>query len=77
VHTLLVKSPQITFTYIPSLLSFAMAEMHIILATMFRRFDLKLVETHLDDIEFARDFMLPMPKAGHRNVKVVINGIRS
>jgi hypothetical protein len=54
-----------------------MAEMYIILATIFRRFDLKLVETHLDDIEFARDFMLPMPKAGHRNVKVVINGIRS
>ncbi|KAE9371557.1 cytochrome P450 [Stipitochalara longipes BDJ] len=52
----------------------AMAEMHIILATIFRRFDLQLVDTTRDDIEFERDFMLPIPKAGHRNVKVVVNG---
>ncbi len=53
-----------------------MAEMHIMLATIIRRFDLQLVDTTRDDIEFERDFMLPMPKAGHRNVNVVVRGIR-
>jgi len=56
--------------------SLAMAEMHIILASIFRRFDLQLVDTTRDDIEFERDFMLPMPKAGHRNVKVIVKATR-
>jgi hypothetical protein len=53
-----------------------MAEMHIMLATIFRRFDLQLVDTQRDDIEFERDFMLPMPKAGYQNVKVAVKGTR-
>jgi hypothetical protein len=46
------------------------------LATIFRRFDLQLVDTQRDDIEFERDFMLPMPKAGYQNVKVAVKGTR-
>jgi cytochrome P450 len=53
-----------------------MAEIHIILATIFRRFDLQLVETQLEDIQFDRDLMVPVPRKGHRNVKVVVKGTR-
>lgn len=56
--------------------SLAMAEIHIILATVFRRFELQLVDTSRDDIEFDRDFGVPVPKAGHRNVKVIVKGSR-
>jgi hypothetical protein len=46
-----------------------MAEIHIILAPIFRRFDLQLVETQLQDIQFDRDLIVPVPRKGHRNVR--------
>ncbi|CZR61665.1 uncharacterized protein PAC_11562 [Phialocephala subalpina] len=55
----------------------AMAEIQIMLATLFRRFDMQPMDTTLEDIEFDRDFMLPMPKAGHDNVKVAVKGTHS
>jgi hypothetical protein len=53
-----------------------MAEMHVILATIIRHFDLELVETERQDIEFDRDFMLPMRRASYRNLKSVVKGTR-
>ena len=53
-----------------------MAEIHITLATIFRRFDLQLVEAQLEDIQFDRDLMVPVPRKGHRNVKVVVKYTR-
>ena len=50
----------------------ALAEMHIALATIFRRFHLELFETTREDVDFERDLLVPVPKKGYRNVRVLV-----
>lgn len=52
--------------------SLAYAELHMALATVFRRFSFELYETDVSDVEMARDCVLPMPKLGSNGVRVIV-----
>ncbi|RWA09888.1 hypothetical protein EKO27_g5205 [Xylaria grammica] len=49
----------------------AMMELHVALATIFRRHDLELYEADYRDVEFAVDLVKPMPKPGSKGVRIV------
>ncbi|RYP09745.1 hypothetical protein DL764_001080 [Monosporascus ibericus] len=55
-------------------MNFAMAELYIGLATVFRRLDLELYETGRDAVDMAADYFVPIPKEGTEGVRVMING---
>lgn len=48
----------------------AHCELYLTLATMIRRFDLELVNTTREDVDFYYDFVLPFPKSGKHKVMV-------
>ena len=53
-------------------MNFANAELYIGLATLFRRVELKLFETHRDAVDMAADYFVPIPQAGTKGVRVVV-----
>ena len=42
------------------------------LAGVFRRFDLELFETTIEDVRMVRDAFVPAPRVGSKGVKVLI-----
>ncbi|KAK9415508.1 putative Trichodiene oxygenase [Seiridium unicorne] len=48
----------------------AMMELHVALATLFRRHELELHETSREDVDFAVDLVKPMPKHGSKSVQI-------
>ncbi|PNY20708.1 Trichodiene oxygenase [Tolypocladium capitatum] len=55
-------------------MNFAMAELYIGLATVFRRLDLELYETGRDAVDMAADYFVPIPKEGTEGIRVLVNG---
>ncbi|KAE8353260.1 cytochrome P450 [Aspergillus coremiiformis] len=53
-------------------INLAYAELFLTLATLVRRFELKLIDTTLDDVEPYRDHFLIVPKNGQTGVKVLV-----
>lgn len=47
-------------------------EIYITLANVFRRFELKLYETDVSDVEMAHDFFVPMPRMDSKGVRVQV-----
>lgn len=58
----------------PVVISLAYAELYITIATIFRRFELRLFETNEEDVEMAHDFFIPVPRLGSKGVRVVVEG---
>ena len=57
--------------FVRSLHSLAMAELHLTIATLFRRFELELFDTYRErDIDNVRDFFLGEPHPDTRGVRV-------
>ena len=52
--------------------SLAQAELHIALASVFRRFTFELYETDVTDVALAYDWLLPAPKLGSKGVRVKV-----
>ena len=50
--------------------SLALAELHLALATVFRRFSFELYETDVSDVTLAHDCSLPSPKLDTKGVRV-------
>jgi hypothetical protein len=57
--------------------SLAYMEAYIALATVMRRFELRLYETDVSDIEVAHDFFLPCAKLDSKGVRVKVLGAQS
>ncbi|KAF2730233.1 putative cytochrome P450 [Polyplosphaeria fusca] len=53
-------------------MNLAYAELFLTLAFVFRRFDLELYETPIEDVRFARDGFLAMPRVGSKGVRVLV-----
>ena len=51
--------------------SLAHAEMHMLLATLFRKYELKLFETDVSDVRIVHDFFLPSPRLDSKGVRVI------
>ena len=51
--------------------SLAHAEMHMLLATLFRNYELKLFETDASDVRIVHDFFLPSPRLDSKGVRVI------
>lgn len=52
--------------------SLAMAEMHMCLSTLFRRYQFELFETDESDVKLAHDFFLVSPKLDSKGVRVTV-----
>lgn len=52
--------------------SLAYAEMPLITAAMFTRFDMELFDTTIDDVRFQHDFFSPQARMGTLGVQVKI-----
>ncbi|KAL3471741.1 cytochrome P450 [Aspergillus californicus] len=50
----------------------AYAEMFLVIAALVRKFDMELYDTPKANIEFARDFGIPLPEKGELNVRVMV-----
>ncbi|KAF1810551.1 cytochrome protein [Eremomyces bilateralis CBS 781.70] len=57
-------------------LNLAYAEMFLTLASVFRRFDLELHETTIDDVKITRDAFVAAPKDGSKGVRGTVRGLR-
>ncbi|KAK1485983.1 cytochrome P450 [Colletotrichum tamarilloi] len=55
-------------------MNFAMAELYIGLATVFRRLDIELYDTGRDAVDMAADYFVPIPKEGTQGVRVMVIG---
>ncbi|GAP85658.1 putative cytochrome P450 [Rosellinia necatrix] len=53
-------------------MNLAFLELYVALATVFRRHELELFETTLEDVEFAVDLIRPMPKWGSKGVRATV-----
>ncbi|BCS03651.1 cytochrome P450 [Aspergillus luchuensis] len=53
----------------------AIAELFIVIASLMRQFDMELVDTPKETIEFARDFGAPYPEKGNLFIKARITGL--
>ncbi|OJZ86475.1 hypothetical protein ASPFODRAFT_80989 [Aspergillus luchuensis CBS 106.47] len=53
----------------------AIAELFIVIASLMRHFDMELVDTPKETIEFARDFGAPYPEKGNLFIKARITGL--
>jgi hypothetical protein len=51
--------------------SLAQAEMHLSLATIFRRFDTELFDTNRKDVDPKKDFFVPVPESSN-GVRVLV-----
>jgi hypothetical protein len=50
----------------------AYAELNLVLATIFRHFELELYQTDGSDVKLAHDFFLPAPKLDSKGVRVKV-----
>lgn len=48
------------------------AEMYLILAALFRRFDMELYKTDITDVDLERDWFIPQPKWNSRGVRAKV-----
>jgi cytochrome P450 len=55
-------------------MNLARVEIFLVLACMFRVFDLELFETDLSDVEMVHDFVIPVPRLDSKGVRVLIKG---
>lgn len=55
----------------------ATAELHMGIATLFRRYDFKLFETDESDVVLKHDFFLPSPKVDSKGVRVTVKKAES
>ena len=55
--------------------SLAYVELYLTLAMLFRRFDFKLHDTDITDVEVAHDFMVPQPKLDTKGMRVKVTGM--
>ena len=49
-----------------------MAEMHLCLSTLFKKYDFELFETDESDVRIAHDFFLVSPKLDSKGVRVTV-----
>ena len=54
--------------------SLAYAELYLVLAGLFRRFEFKLYETTVEDVKMVRDMFVSAPASESKGVRVVIVG---
>ena len=54
-------------------MNLANAEVSMVLAALFRRFDLELFETDYEDVRIVRDVLAPDPRPDSRGVRVLVN----
>jgi cytochrome P450 len=55
-------------------MNLAYAELFLTLAATFRRFDLELYETTIDDIRMAKDGFVAYPKPESKGVRIRVKG---
>lgn len=65
-------SEQITTDLFSSL---AYAELYLTIATIFRRFEMELFETTIEDVQMAHDFFVGVPKLDSKGVRAVVTGL--
>jgi len=53
----------------------AHAQLHIVLANVFRRCELELYETEWRDVGFVRDMFVPMPASDGRGLRVLVKDV--
>ncbi|KAB8230910.1 cytochrome P450 [Aspergillus alliaceus] len=53
-------------------MNLAFAELYLAVATLFRKFDMELRDTTVDDVKLHSDMMLPHPKPDSQGVRVVL-----
>ncbi|CAK42677.1 hypothetical protein CBS115989_7071 [Aspergillus niger] len=58
-------------------MNLAFAELYLGIATLFRRYDMKLHDTTLDDVQLHGDKMLPRAKNGSKGVRVTLRRAQS
>ena len=58
-------------------LCLAHAEMHMLLATLFRRYDFEIYETDESDVRIEHDFFLPSPRLDSKGVRVKVRVVQS
>lgn len=54
--------------------SLAYAELYLTVAHVFRRFELELFETDVDDVRLVRDRFFAAPRYGSKGVRAVVRG---
>jgi hypothetical protein len=52
--------------------SLAQAEMYIVMATVFSRFEFQLYDTDASDVEMAHAYLLPTPKGDSKGVRAIV-----
>lgn len=57
-------------------ISLAYAEMFLTIASIFRKFDLEMYETTIDDIKIERDLFVASPKLGSKGVRAFVKGVQ-
>ena len=50
--------------------------MFITIAAVFRKFDLEMYETTIDDINIERDLFVAVPKPGSKGLRAFVDGVR-
>ena len=55
-------------------MNLAYAEMYITLATLFRRYEMVLFETGVEDVQVAHEYHIPQVRKGSRGVRVLVKG---
>ena len=53
-------------------INLAWAEMHLMLSTMFRRYNMQLYETDVDSVKIYAEYFLPAVKPGKEGIKVLV-----
>jgi cytochrome P450 len=56
-------------------INLAYAEMFLTIAAVFRRFDVEMFETGIEDIRIERDFFVAAPRLDSKGVRAVIKGV--
>ena len=52
----------------------AYAELYLTIARVFRRFELELFETTIEDIKMKHDFFAPVPRLDSKGVRIRVVG---
>ena len=52
--------------------SLAFAELYMAVAALFRKYDMELQDTTVDDVKLHSDMMLPHAKKGSKGVRVIL-----
>jgi hypothetical protein len=56
------------------MISLAYSELFLVLAALFRRFDLELFETDVEDVRVLRDKFVGMAGKGSQGVRIIVKG---